>query len=63
VSSAAAGRVPGQRSDAYSYQYKKLLGGVAGEEEIRERLAENRQSISVIPAATSPLADKPVSLT
>jgi hypothetical protein len=48
----------------HSYQDEKLLGGVAWAEEIRERLAENRPSISVIPGSyESARTNMPVSLT
>ena len=48
----------------HSYQDEKLLGGVGGAEEIRERLAENRPSISVIPDSyESVRTDMPVRLT
>jgi UDP-N-acetyl-2-amino-2-deoxyglucuronate dehydrogenase len=46
--SAAAGRDPGELSDAHRLQYQNFLGALRGEEEIRVGLAENRRSISVI---------------
>jgi UDP-N-acetyl-2-amino-2-deoxyglucuronate dehydrogenase len=44
----AAGRDPGQLSDAHRHQYENFLAALRGEQEIRVGLAENRHSVSVI---------------
>jgi predicted dehydrogenase len=47
----AAGRAPGQLSDAHRHQYENFLTALRGEHKIRVGLAENRQSVSVVLAA------------
>jgi predicted dehydrogenase len=49
--SAAAGRDPGQLSDAHRLQYLNILAALRGEEELRVDLETNRRSIAVITGA------------
>ena len=48
---AAAGRNPGQLSDAHRLQYLNVLGALAGTQELRVDLATNRRAIAVITGA------------
>jgi UDP-N-acetyl-2-amino-2-deoxyglucuronate dehydrogenase len=60
---AAAGRNPGQLSDAHRLQYLNVLGALAGDEELRVDLVTNRQAIAVITGAyESARTGRPVSL-
>lgn len=60
----AAGRNPGQLSDAHRLQYLNVLGALAGTEQLRVDLATNRQAIAVITGAyESARTGRPVSLT
>ncbi len=61
---AAAGRNPGQLSDAHRLQYLNVLGALAGTEQLRVDLVTNRQAIAVITGAyESARTGRPVSLT
>ena len=60
----AAGSDPGQLSAAHRYQYQNFLAALAGEEELRVTLEENRRSIAVIVGAyESARTGQPVKLT
>jgi len=60
---AAAGRNPGQLSDAHRYQYLNFLAALAGREPLRVDLATNRQAISIITGVyESARTGKPVAL-
>jgi UDP-N-acetyl-2-amino-2-deoxyglucuronate dehydrogenase len=59
----AAGRDPGELSRAHRYQYENFLAALAGEEELRVTLEENRRSIAVIVSAyESARTERPVRL-
>jgi predicted dehydrogenase len=60
---AAAGRDPGQLSDAHRAQYLNILAALQGREKLRVDLETNRQAISVITGAyESARTGKPVVL-
>ena len=60
---AAAGRDPGQLSDAHRLQYLNILAALEGREKLRVDLETNRQAISVITGAyESARTGRPVAL-
>jgi UDP-N-acetyl-2-amino-2-deoxyglucuronate dehydrogenase len=61
--SAAAGRDPGQLSDAHRLQYLNILAALEGREDVRVDLETNRRSVAVITGAyESARTGKPVVL-